>query len=95
MLVAIVALRLVPRRDGAGRRAAAEIMAGTDAVRALIREGKTHQLRNTIVTGRAAGMQTLEGHLSELVTRGEVALADAQAVTMRPNEVRSFERAPA
>jgi twitching motility protein PilT len=95
VLVAIVALRLVPRRDGAGRRAAAEIMAGTDAVRALIREGKTHQLRNTIVTGRAAGMQTLEGHLSELVTRGEVALADAQAVTMRPNEVRSFERAPA
>ena len=95
VLVAIVALRLVPRRGGTGRRAAAEIMVGTDAVRALIREGKTHQLRNTIVTGRAAGMQTLEGHLSELVTRGEVALADAQAVTARPNEVRTFERVPA
>jgi twitching motility protein PilT len=94
VLVAIVALRLVPRHDGAGRRAAAEIMVGTDAVRALIREGKTHQLRNTIVTGRAAGMQTLESHLSELVTRGEITLADAQAVTARPTEVRTFERVP-
>jgi twitching motility protein PilT len=92
VLAGIVALRLVPRHDGAGRRAAAEILIGTDAVRALIREGKTHQLRNTIVTGRAAGMQTLETHLSELVVRGEVTLADARAATSRPAEVRTFER---
>jgi twitching motility protein PilT len=92
VLAAIVALRLVARRDGAGRRAAAEILVGTDAVRALVREGKTHQLRNTIVTGRAAGMQTLETHLAELVMRGEVALADAQAATSRPAEIRAFDR---
>ena len=92
VLAGIVALRLIARHDGAGRRAAAEILIGTDAVRALIREGKTHQLRNTIVTGRAAGMQTLESHLSELVVRGEISLADARAVTNRPAEVRGFER---
>ena len=92
VLAAIVALRLIARHDGAGRRAAAEILVGTDAVRALIREGKTHQLRNTIVTGRAAGMQTLETHLSELVMRGEIALADAQAATSRPAEIRAFDR---
>lgn len=92
VLAGIVALRLVPRHDGAGRRAAAEVLVGTDAVRALIREGKTHQLRNTIVTGRAAGMQTLETHLSELVVRGEIALAQARAVTGRPSEIRAFER---
>jgi twitching motility protein PilT len=92
VLAGIVALRLVPRHDGTGRRAAAEILIGTDAVRALIREGKTHQLRNTIVTGRAVGMQTLETHLSELVVRGEVALADARAATNRPGDVRGFER---
>jgi twitching motility protein PilT len=93
VLAAIVALRLIPRRDGTGRRAAAEILIGTDAVRALIREGKTHQLRNTILTGRAAGMQTLETHLSELVVREEIALAEARAATTRPGEVRGFERA--
>ena len=62
-------------------------------MRALIREGKTHQLRNTIVTGRAAGMQTLESHLSELVVRGDVYHKDAQAVTIRAADVRGFERA--
>lgn len=92
VLTGIVALRLVPRAGRSGRRAAAEILVGTDAVRALVREGKTHQLRNTIVTGRASGMQTLETHLSELVLRGEVTLAAAHAVTGRPNEVRAFDR---
>jgi twitching motility protein PilT len=95
VLTAIVALRLVPRAGRSGRRAAAEILVGTDAVRALIREGKTHQLRNTIVTGRAAGMQTLEAHLSELVVRGEITLASAHAATSRPSEVRAFERSAA
>jgi twitching motility protein PilT len=91
VLTGIVALRLVPRAGRPGRRAAAEILVGTDAVRALIREGKTHQLRNTIVTGRATGMQTLETHLSELVLRGEISLASAHAVTSRPNEVRALD----
>ncbi|MGD0050951.1 MAG: PilT/PilU family type 4a pilus ATPase [Vulcanimicrobiaceae bacterium] len=92
VLLAVVALRLIVGRGG-GRRAAAEVLIGTDAVRALIREGKTHQLRNAIVTGRAAGMQTLEMHLAELVVRGEVELADAQAAALRPAEVRGAERA--
>ncbi|HEX3549989.1 MAG TPA: PilT/PilU family type 4a pilus ATPase [Candidatus Elarobacter sp.] len=92
VLTAVVTLRLVPRRDGAGRRAAAEVLVATDAVRALVREGKTHQLRNAIVTGRAAGMQTLEASLSELVVRGEVALADARAAAVRPEDVRALER---
>jgi twitching motility protein PilT len=89
VLAGIAALRLV-RREGGGRRAAAEVMVGTDAVRALIREGKTHQLRNAIVTGRAHGMQTLETHLSELVMRGEIALSDAQAATNHRAEVRDL-----
>jgi twitching motility protein PilT len=91
VLVAVVALRLVPRVGG-GRRAAAEVLIATDAVRALIRDGKTHQLRNAIVTGRAVGMQTLETHLTELVVRGDVALADALAAAPRPSEVRVAER---
>jgi twitching motility protein PilT len=93
VLAGVVALRLVPRRNGAGRRCAAEVLVATDAVRALIREGKTHQLRNAVVTGRAVGMQTLESHLSDLVLRGDIALADGRAAAVRPDEVRTFERA--
>jgi twitching motility protein PilT len=91
-LVAVVSMRLVPARGGTGRVAATEILIGTDAVRAIIREGKTHQLRNTIATGRAVGMQTLEAHLSDLVVRGTIDAAVARAVANRPAEVRDLDR---
>ena len=49
--------------------AAYELMIGVPAVRNLIREGKTRQLRNVMTTHRADGMQTLEaalnGHLRD------------------------------
>jgi twitching motility protein PilT len=95
VLLATFGLRLVPRRSGGGRRGAAEILIATDAVRTMIREGKTHQLRNAIVTGRSAGMQTLEHHLSELVARREIVLDEAQAVTSRPQDVRDAARGAA
>jgi twitching motility protein PilT len=91
-LVAIASLRLVPLQAGRGRVAACEILIATDAVRAMIREGKTHQLRNALATGRAVGMQPLETHLSDLVVRGRIALAAARAVANRPDDVRELER---
>jgi twitching motility protein PilT len=92
VLLAIVGLRLVPRLTGSGRRAAVEILVATDAVRNLIRENKTHQLRNAIVTGRKAGMQTFEAHLSELVSRREISLSAAQAVSSRPADIAELAR---
>ena len=86
-LVGIVSIRLVARSNGHGRRAAVEILTATEAVRALIREGKTHQLRNAIVTGRTSGMQTLEAHLSELVAHEEISLEAARRTTDRVNEL--------
>jgi twitching motility protein PilT len=91
-LLAVVSLRLVPLRNGSGRVAAAEILFGTDAVRAMIREGKTHQLRNAIATGRASGMRTLEASLSDLVVRGSISLDAARTAAARPAEVRDLER---
>jgi twitching motility protein PilT len=92
-LLAIVSLRLVPLRNGDGRVAATEILIGTDAVRAMIREGKTHQLRNAISTGRAAGMRTLETSLSDLVVRGAISIDAARLAANRPAEVRDLQRA--
>ncbi|HTV74134.1 MAG TPA: PilT/PilU family type 4a pilus ATPase [Candidatus Acidoferrales bacterium] len=89
-LVGVVSQRLLPRASGHGRRAAAEILVATDAVRALIRDGKSHQLRNAIQTGRTSGMQTLETHLSELVVRRDVTLEAARAATDRASEIRTL-----
>ncbi|TAM89582.1 PilT/PilU family type 4a pilus ATPase [bacterium] len=72
VLAGIVYQRLVPRAGGAGRTAAVEILVATQAVRSLIREEKTHQLRNAMATGRAVGMQTLTSHLEDLALRGVI-----------------------
>lgn len=91
-LIGVVCMRLLPRSGGRGRRSAAEVLVANDAVRNLIRDGKTHQIRNSIATGRQSGMQTLESHLSDLVARREIALDVARRVTGRPDEVRPSDR---
>ena len=63
-LSCVVYQRLVPRIDG-GMVAAFEVLVGTSSVRNLIKEGKPHQLRNSLVTGSRDGMNTLEQSLSD------------------------------
>jgi twitching motility protein PilT len=92
-LRAIVGLRLVPLDDGSGLRAAAEIMIANEAVRRLIRDGATHQLRTTIASSRREGMQTLETHLCELAASGEINVAAARAASLYPDEIRELATA--
>ncbi len=87
-LRALVGLRLLPRRDRTGLRAVAEIAIANDAIRRLIRDGATHQLRSTLLSGKRDGSQTLEMHLSELVAAGDIDLATARAASAYPDEVR-------
>jgi len=86
-LLGVLYQRLLPRADGNGRVAAFEVMLATPAVRNLINEGKTNQLRNVIATGAAAGMRTLETDLRRLVHEGTVAPIMAAAATRRPAEL--------
>ena len=76
-LQAILAQVLLKRRDAAGRCAALEILLATPAVRALIRDGKTHQIPTVLQTGKAHGMQALDDALLELVQGGRIGAADA------------------
>ena len=94
-LLAIISQRLVRRANGPGRRAVAEIVIATDAVRNIIRESRTHQLRNLIVTGRQLGMQTLEQHLNELLVHREITREAALSVTERPSEIDPVSAAAA
>jgi twitching motility protein PilT len=85
-LLAVIYQRLVALREG-GMSAAFEVMIGNSAVRNLVREGKTRQLRNTISTNRSDGMQTLENSLSALVEAGVVDYQVAVASSLYPQEV--------
>ena len=53
----------------------------------LVREGNTHQLRNVMHGSRAAGMQTLESGLNDLVVAGIVSTSrrglDARCIRTR------------
>ena len=66
------------KRTGGGRIAAHEIMIGTAAIRNLIREGKIAQMYSTIQTGQAAGMQTLDQNLQELLSKGVISKEEAR-----------------
>ncbi len=68
-LQAVISQALMKKTSG-GRTAAWEIMIGTPAIRNLIREAKIAQMYSAIQTGRKDGMQTLDQHLDELVTKG-------------------------
>ena len=86
-LLAVIYQQLLPRADGKGRVAAFEIMLVTPAVRNLIKEGKTNQLRNVITTGGSGGMRTLEADLKRLVLNGQVKREAAVEATSHPAEL--------
>jgi twitching motility protein PilT len=76
-LTAIVAQQLVKTADGAGRAAAHEILLGSSALAAMIREGKTFQVQSLMQAGGAVGMQTMDAALERLWQRGLVTADDA------------------
>ena len=73
----VVAQALLRKADGSGRVAAFEVMVGNAPIRALINDGKSHQIYNTIQIGRNDGMQTMDSSLSELVKKGTVTSEEA------------------
>ncbi len=85
-LAAVVAQRLVNRVDG-GRVAALEVLLANFACRALIRDGKTHQLRNVMTTSVGEGMRTLEMSLIDLLDAGTISYESALEVTIYPKEL--------
>ena len=85
-LTGIIYQQLLPKIGG-GQVAAFEVLVANHATRALIREGKSTQLRNVLLTGQEDGMQTLESALSTLVTTGIVTYEDALAHSLHPKEI--------
>ncbi len=72
------------KKVGGGRIAAFEIMRGTPAIRNLIREDKVAQMYSSIQTGSAAGMNTLDQALKELVDKGLVRAEIAKSKAKSP-----------
>lgn len=66
----VLAQRLIRTADGYGRVAAVELMVATDAIRNIIREGKTYQINTMMQTGIKNDMIPLDYYLAGLVKKG-------------------------
>ncbi len=93
-LAGVVSQRLVPRIGG-GMIAAFELLIANNAVRSLVREGKTHQIRNMMSAGRAEGMCTLETWLNHLIENGLITYEDALSRSSHPKELKAPSGTPA
>jgi len=93
-LQGVVCQQLIPKADNSGRVVGVEVLVATSPVRALIKEGKTHQLRNTLLTGQRDGMVTFEQSLSAQVQRNIISYDDALARSLYPKDILIAPRPP-
>jgi len=92
-LSAIISQQLLPAVDGGRRALACEIMIANAATRNLIRESNTHQMRSSIQTGGAQGMQTMDSDLARLAKAGRISSATAiESAIDRDSMVKELAR---
>ena len=92
-LEAVFSQQLLPASQGRGRVMSPEILLANGAVRALIREGKTHQVYSQIQTGGRLGMTTMAQSLARLVRAGKVRMDDAERALADTGELHSLIKA--
>lgn len=90
VLRGVITQTLLPLADNSGRTVATEILVGTDAVLAQIREGKFHQLGSTMQSGANFGMHTLAGDVANLVKQGRITRQVAENAVSDKTELDQY-----
>jgi len=94
VLQGVMCQTLLPKANGRGRALASEIMVANQAIRACIRDNKSHQIYSLIQTGGKNGMKTFNQSLFELYQANLVTFDEAMARTTDPEDLkRTFQRA--
>ena len=83
-LKAVIAQQLLRTIGGAGRVAAHEILISRSGFPALVREGKTSQINNYIMTNREQGMQSMDACLVDLLRQKRISLDTAKDLMTDP-----------
>jgi twitching motility protein PilT len=89
----VVSQQLIPTADKKGRVAALEILINTSAVANLIRQGKMDQLENTMQSGAAFGMRTMDTAIQLLLDRREITGKDAYKKAINKGRFEQFKDA--
>ncbi len=87
-LAGVIYQQLLPAVGG-GRVAAFEVLIANTAVRAMIKEGRTDQIRSVLQTSLREGSQTLERALNQLLRAGLITERDARNHSLNPSEIHA------
>lgn len=87
-LRALIAQRLIPRKEGKGRVAAIEVMLNSPLISDLIFKGEVHEIKEIMKKSRELGMQTFDMALFELYEAGLISYEDALRNADSMNELR-------
>ena len=90
VLQGVVTQQLIPRARGRGRVMCCEVLVCTPAIRALIREGKTHQVYSLMQAGQKYGMQTMNQSLYAAVMRRDITHEQALERSADPKELQQM-----
>jgi twitching motility protein PilU len=87
-LKAVVAQRLIPRKNGNGRTVAVEVLLNTPLVGDMIEKGRVGEIKDVMKRSRELGMQTFDQAVYDLYKAGEISYEDALKNADSANEVR-------
>jgi twitching motility protein PilT len=86
----VIAQRLVPSADRSSVNAAVELLPGSPALWALIRDNKTFQIPSLQQRGKALGIVRLDDSLAELVRAGLTTLEIAREYADAPDQLEAL-----
>ena len=87
-LRAIVSQRLVKTEDGAGRKAAIEILLNTPTIAEMIFKGSFQSIKEIMAKSRELGMRTFDQALFDLYDAGHISYEEALRNSDSANELR-------
>ncbi len=85
---AIISQRLIPTKEGKGRRAAIEVLLNSPLIQGQIFKGEVHEIKQTMAKSREMGMQTFDQSLFDLYEEGAISYEDALRNADSVNELR-------
>jgi len=85
---ALISQRLIPKKDGAGRAAAIEILLNSPLIADLIFKGEVHAIKEVMAKSRELGMETFDGALFNLYEAGKISYEDTLKNADSVNDVR-------
>jgi len=89
-LEGIISQRLIPQANENRLTLACEVMVATDAIRSLIREGKTHMIPSTIESSSKHGMINMDRALVNLFKNGMISKESVIRNCIKPDYIKGL-----